>query len=609
MVAVKDTMLLVWGLLLGSACALVAPLPQSPAKEVRELERRQTCNTASNRQCWTTSPAFNINTDYETSTPVTGVTRTYTFTLTEQNTWTGGDGRTKIKAMLVNGQFPGPTINANWGDRINITIINNLQTNGTSIHYHGLRQLNSNIMDGAGGVTECPIPPGGTKTHSFIANQYGTAWYHSHFSGQYGNGVLGPIVIKGPTSANYDIDLGPLAVSDWYLPSINVISHRVMSTANPYIPGFPGSPPNSDNVLFNGKNINPAGAGGSYQKFTLTPGQKHLVRIINTSVQHSFTLSLVGHTFQIVATDLVPITPVTASSIFVGIGQRYDVIITANQPVGNYWMNATFSTGPCGISNNPRPAMIFQYSGAPNANPTNAGTTPPDSRCQDVLTYSPIVTRTAPVSSFTPNTGTTLNTNLQINNGLAKVFWPVNGVPMKVDWNNPTLEYVKNNNVGSMPADTNRLFVPTANVWTFWLLQNNASIPHPVHLHGHDVLILGASPALVNPQIPIPANRLRPYNHAVDGPALKGNNPTRRDTTMLPAWGWLLVAYRTNNPGAWLFHCHIAFHVSQGLSVQFIEQQTGIPTAMNLNELTANCNNWDAYYPANAPFLQDDSGI
>lgn len=112
MVAILDTtlscFLLVWGLLLSTAAALVTP----QLVEGHELRRRQTCNTATNRQCWTTSPAFNINTDYEASTPVTGVTRTYTFTLTEVNNWPGGDGRLKAKAMLVNGQFPGPTITA-----------------------------------------------------------------------------------------------------------------------------------------------------------------------------------------------------------------------------------------------------------------------------------------------------------------------------------------------------------------------------------------------------------------------------------------------------------------------------------------------------------------
>jgi len=66
--------ILLWGLLLSTAAALVAPQP--PSEEVHGLERRQTCNTATNRQCWTTSPAFNTLTDYEVSWPTTGVTRT-----------------------------------------------------------------------------------------------------------------------------------------------------------------------------------------------------------------------------------------------------------------------------------------------------------------------------------------------------------------------------------------------------------------------------------------------------------------------------------------------------------------------------------------------------
>lgn len=77
MVTTLDSMLscclLVWGLLLSTAAALVTPQSRP---EMGGLVRRQSCNTASNRQCWTSSPAFNINTDYETSRPSTGVTRT-----------------------------------------------------------------------------------------------------------------------------------------------------------------------------------------------------------------------------------------------------------------------------------------------------------------------------------------------------------------------------------------------------------------------------------------------------------------------------------------------------------------------------------------------------
>ncbi len=46
----------------------------------------------------------------------------------------------------------------------------------TSIHWHGVRQYKSNIFDGTNGITECPIPPGGSRTYTFLATQYGTSW-------------------------------------------------------------------------------------------------------------------------------------------------------------------------------------------------------------------------------------------------------------------------------------------------------------------------------------------------------------------------------------------------------------------------------------------------
>ena len=366
-------------------------------------------------------------------------------------------------------------------------------------------------------------------------------------------------------------------------------------------------------MLFNGKNRSPTGSTGTYNRMTVTAGSKHLLRLINASVQTAFTVTLVGHSFQIVATDMVPIQPVTVTNLFLGVGQRYDVIITANQPVGHYWFNVTFPNAACGSSNNPRPAAIFSYSGATpaNGNPTSAGTVPPDSRCADSLAYSPVVTRTAPgASTFTPPAGSTLTAALQINNALARVFWPVNNSPMKVVWGNPTLKHVQAGTApGSLPASANVVSVPTGNTLVYFLVQNNSSIPHPIHLHGHDLLLLGASPALANPISP--ANRLRAYNPSTDAATLKVNNPTRRDTTMLPAWGWIAVAFRTNNPGAWLFHCHVAWHASQGFSVQFLEQLSAIPGTVSpgLADITPNCNAWNAWYPANAPFLQDDSGI
>ena len=49
-------------------------------------------------------------------------------------------------------------------------------------------------MDGVNGVTQCPIAPRDSFTYTWKAMQYGSSWYHSHFSVQYADGALGPMV-------------------------------------------------------------------------------------------------------------------------------------------------------------------------------------------------------------------------------------------------------------------------------------------------------------------------------------------------------------------------------------------------------------------------------
>jgi FtsP/CotA-like multicopper oxidase with cupredoxin domain len=70
-------------------------------------------------------------------------------------------------------------------------------------------------MDGVNAITQCPIPPEQSFTYVFNVTQYGTSWYHSHYSLQYAAGALGPLTIYGPTSKAYDHSLYPIILSDW----------------------------------------------------------------------------------------------------------------------------------------------------------------------------------------------------------------------------------------------------------------------------------------------------------------------------------------------------------------------------------------------------------
>jgi FtsP/CotA-like multicopper oxidase with cupredoxin domain len=65
-------------------------------------------------------------------------------------------------------------------------------------------------------------------------------------------------------------------------------------------------------------------------------------------------------------------------------------------------------------------------------------------------------------------------------------------------------------------------------------------IPHPIHLHGHDFYVLGAGSGN--------------FSNVTE---LQFTNPPRRDVAMLPGGGWLVIGFITDNPGAWLMHCHI----------------------------------------------------
>lgn len=323
----------------------------------------------------------------------------------------------------------------------------------TSIHWHGMRQLGSNLHDGVNGVTECPIPPnGGKRVYSFLATQYGTGWYHSHFSAQYGNGVVGSIQIYGPASLPYDIDLGVFPVTDYYYATADDI---VESTKN-------NGPPASDNVLFNGTNIHPITGAGAYAKVKLTRGKRHLLRLINPSVDNHFTLSLVGHTMTIVAADLVPVNSFTTDSVFLGVGQRYDVTIDASQNVDNYWFNVTFGGNQlCGLSNNEYPAAIFSYEGAPDALPTNKGVPPPDSKCLDSLDLSPVVTRTVPTSSFSPDADNSLDVHLGSSPDQAFV-WQINSHAINVNWEQPIAQNVMDNNM-TFPDEQNIIRLDSVN--------------------------------------------------------------------------------------------------------------------------------------------------
>ncbi|CAN7067607.1 unnamed protein product [Brassica rapa subsp. trilocularis] len=118
--------------------------------------------------------------------------------------------------IAINGEFPGPTIDATAGDTFIIHVTNKLSTEGVVIHWHGIRQNGTPWADGAAGVTQCPINPGETFTYNFIVDKAGTHFYHGHYGMQRSAGLYGMMIVRSPKETlQYDGEFN-LLLSDWW---------------------------------------------------------------------------------------------------------------------------------------------------------------------------------------------------------------------------------------------------------------------------------------------------------------------------------------------------------------------------------------------------------
>ena len=285
----------------------VAPY-SSPAKK---LPSPCDGNTPTTRNKWCD---YDIHTDYTTTTPDTGVTREFWLELDQANL--APDGRSRW-ALAINGSIPGPTIHVDWGDMVVIHFRNNLPDsvrNGTSMHFHGIRQLYTNPMDGVVSITQCPLAPGRSMTYRWRATQYGTTWYHSHIGLQTWEGIFGGIIINGPASADYDEDKGVILLNDWDVRTVDELWDSVQRTG----------PPTVDNALINGTNIfgNDGDVNQVGHRFNMSfkPGKTYRLRLGNAACDTHFKFSIDHHSLIVIANDLVPIKPFTTNVLDISIG-------------------------------------------------------------------------------------------------------------------------------------------------------------------------------------------------------------------------------------------------------------------------------------------------
>lgn len=178
------------------------------------------------------------------------------------------------------------------------------------------------------------------------------------------------MIIYGPKNAAYDIDLGPVLLSDWYHTDYLTLVKGVVGK------DISLTRPTSDNNLINGKmdfdcSTAPAGSQcvpmAGISKFNFTTGKTHRLRLINAGSEGIQRFSIDNHTLTVMANDFVPIQPYDTKSVTLGVGQRTDVIVKATgQPKDGVWMRANIS-GTCSGAKQPQALAAIYY---PQANTT-----------------------------------------------------------------------------------------------------------------------------------------------------------------------------------------------------------------------------------------------
>ena len=94
----------------------------------------------------------------------------------------------------------------------------------------------------------------------------------------------------------------------------------------------------ADSVLVNGLGQYLTGPDSPLSVINVVQGTRYRFRLVNIACEPSYLFLIDGHNMTVIEADGVETESVTVDSLVIYAGQRYSVVVTANQTVGNYCM-------------------------------------------------------------------------------------------------------------------------------------------------------------------------------------------------------------------------------------------------------------------------------
>ena len=263
---------------------------------------------------------------------------------------------------------PGKVLRANAGDFIRANVLNELEAD-TTIHWHGVHIRNP--ADGVPGVTQDPIAPGKSFVYEFTAPNPGTHFFHPHVGVQLDRGLYAPLVIDDPKErGDYD-DEWIVVLDDWtdgigqspddILAGYQAQHGSLSGMGGGSMSGMPGMGGGSMSGMpgMGGGSMSgmPGMGGGSRSalgdagdiayphylingrvptapvSFSSKPGNRIRIRMINAGSDTVFKVALGGHQMSVTHSDGYAVAPRSTGALYIAMGERYDVVVTAGDGV------------------------------------------------------------------------------------------------------------------------------------------------------------------------------------------------------------------------------------------------------------------------------------
>lgn len=216
------------------------------------------------------------------------------------------------ESWFYNERYPGPELRMTEGDHLRVDVENHLPS-PTTVHWHGVPVPNP--MDGVPGLTQDPIAAGDSFRYEFEATPPGTYLYHSHVDLQLDRGLVGPLIIEEESPhVGYDDEV-TLFLDDYLSSPPSRDAGDGMGEQPPYA-GY----------LMNGR------LPDDPFDVSVEEGQRIRLRFINGSSATTYRVGIAGHQMTVTHADGQPVEPVAVDSFPLSMGERYDVIVEADNP-------------------------------------------------------------------------------------------------------------------------------------------------------------------------------------------------------------------------------------------------------------------------------------